>query len=123
MGTSLVCWKCGASLATVKQPFSRRAECPACQAELHVCRLCVLFNPRISERCEEPRAEHPRDDARANFCDYFKPRPDAHTPPDAGKSAVARSRVDALFGGHPADATGSAHDKLNDLFGGNKSKK
>lgn len=85
--------------------------------------MCVLFNPRISERCEEPRAEHPRDDARANFCDYFKHRPDAHTPPDAGKTAAARSRVDALFGGQTADATGSAHDKLNDLFGGNKSKK
>jgi hypothetical protein len=118
VGTSLVCWKCGASLATVKQPLSRRAECPACQAELHVCRLCVLFNPRISERCEEPRAEHPRDAERANFCDYFKPRPGAHAPPDAARTAAARSRVDSLFGGKPSDTAGSAHDLLNDLFGG-----
>lgn len=118
MSAGLVCWKCGGPLAAVKQPFARRAECPACHAELHVCRMCVQWNPRISDRCEEPRAEHPRDDARANFCDYYKPRPAAHAPPDAAKTGAARSRLDVLFGGESSGPSATANDKLNELFGG-----
>jgi hypothetical protein len=123
MSAGLVCWKCGASLAGVKQPFSRRAECPACHTDVHVCRMCVFWNPRISDRCEEPRAEHPRDDTRANFCDYFKPRLDAHARPDAAKTGAARSRLDEMFGGKSSGASGSAQDKLNNLFGGKDGKK
>jgi hypothetical protein len=123
MGEALVCWKCGASLAAVKQPFARRAECPACHAELHVCRMCMFYNPRISDRCEEPRAEHPRDTERANFCDYFKPRPDAHARRDAAKEGAARSQLDSLFGGSAPGGSGTASDKLNDLFGGKGGKK
>jgi hypothetical protein len=115
----LVCWKCGADLKTVPQPFSRRAVCPGCEAELHVCRLCQLYNPRVSDRCEEPKAEHPRETDRANFCDYFKPRPDAWHPPDAAKTAAAKSKIDALFGGAAGEEKGSAaRDKLDELFGG-----
>lgn len=123
MAEALECWKCGASLAGVKQPFARRAECEACHAELHVCRMCTQWNPRIADRCEEPRAEHPRDDSRANFCDYFKPRPDAHARPDAAKTGAARTTLDALFGGESPAKTGSAHDRLSELFGGDKTKK
>jgi hypothetical protein len=123
MAAGLVCWKCGASLAAVKQPFARRAECPACHAELHVCRMCVFWNPRISDRCEEPRAEHPRVDTLANFCDYYKPRPAAHARPDTARTGAARSKLDGLFGDAPPGTTGSAHDRLNDLFGGKNTKK
>lgn len=122
MSTELNCWKCGAALNGVPQPFSRRAQCPACGAELHVCRLCLLYNPRVSDRCDEPRAENPREIDRANFCDYFKPRPQAYTAQQTDKARAARARVEALFGdGGKADKP-SAGEALEELFGGGKRK-
>lgn len=118
MSEQLVCWKCGASLKGVPLPLSRWAQCPACHVELHVCRLCVLYNPRVSDRCDEPRAKHPRDVERANFCDYFKPRPGAYVSPDATKARAARAQVEALFGGRGPQEKSSAADKLEELFGG-----
>jgi hypothetical protein len=75
----LVCWKCGAPLDEVPLPLSRQAECPACRAWLHVCRLCEFYDPRLTSKCREERAEEVRDREVANFCDYFKPRPDAYS--------------------------------------------
>ena len=121
MSNELVCWKCGASLEAVRLPILRRAECPACQAELHVCRLCTLYNPHVSDRCDEPRAEHPLSTERANFCDYFKPKPDVYHRPDHAKTQAAKTKLDVLFGNTPApdDAptTDAARKKLNELFG------
>jgi hypothetical protein len=127
MSAELVCWKCGAGLKGVPQPFSRRAQCSACGAELHVCRMCVLYNPRVSDRCDEPRAEHPRETDRANFCDYFKPRPNAYVPPDSDKARAARAKVEALFGGGGSGGGSEvASDKppagspLDERFGGRR---
>jgi hypothetical protein len=120
MAESLVCWKCGAALAGVPLPLSREAECPKCRAWLHACRLCRFYDPRVEGKCSEERAEEVRDKESANFCDWFKPRPDAFAASAPAKSAAAKSRVDALFGGRgdaPAAADG-ARDKLDDLFGG-----
>lgn len=97
--SALACWKCGGALEGVRLPLSRRADCPHCRAELHVCRMCVLYNPNTSDRCNEARAEHPRHVDQANFCDWFKPRAGAFTAADAGKTAAARAKLDALFGG------------------------
>ena len=121
MSSELVCWKCGASLETSRLPLLRRAECPACQAELHVCRLCTLYNPHVSDRCDEPRAEHPRDTERANFCDYFKLKPNAYLRRDESKTQAAKAKLDTLFGNAPAQGEAPAADttrkKLDDLFG------
>ncbi len=116
----LVCWKCGARLDDVPQPLSRRAECPACRAELHVCRLCRHYDPAKARQCREPLAEAVKDKTRANFCDWFQPRPGAYAAP--APSAGARAELNALFGGDASvpgepDATRRA---LDDLFGGNK---
>ncbi len=120
----LVCWKCGADLAVVPQPFSRLAECPVCRAELHVCHMCRYYNPRLEGQCDQDHAEEVRDKTRANFCDYFKPRPGAFRAPDAGRTAGAKARVDDLFGGAPdASPKGGVHDALQDLFGGKGEKK
>ena len=122
MSNELVCWKCGASLTAMRLPLLRRAECPACQAELHVCRLCTLYNPHISDRCDEPRAEHPLDTERANFCDYFKPKPNAYLRRDPSKTFAAKAKLDTLFGNTVADGeapeeTDAARKKLDELFG------
>jgi hypothetical protein len=98
MAHDLVCWKCGASLAELTLPLRRLDECPKCRAELHVCRMCVDYDIRVAKHCREPTAEEVSDKTRANFCDHFKPRSSAYTPPDT--AAIDRSRVELekLFG-------------------------
>ena len=92
MAHDLVCWKCGAALAELTLPLRRLDECPKCHAELHVCRMCVDYDIRVAKHCREPTAEEVSDKTRANFCDHFKPRPGAYTPPTRRKSiAPARS--------------------------------
>ncbi len=90
--------------------------------------MCVHFNARVSGQCDEDRAEDVSDKTRANFCDYFKPRPDAHRPSDPGRAQAARAALDALFGGaphanspatdvaEPLSAAESARRQLEDLF-------
>ena len=98
MAHGLVCWKCGADLAALTLPLSRRDECARCRAELHVCRLCVEFAPQLAKQCREPTVEEVTNKEQANFCDYFRPRPGAYTPRDAGAAAQARSELERLFG-------------------------
>lgn len=98
MPHDLSCWKCGASLAALSLPLRRLDECPACRAELHVCRLCVDYEPRVAKHCREPTAEEVRDKTRANFCDHFKPRAGAYVAPDTAGVDAARAELDRLFG-------------------------
>jgi hypothetical protein len=94
----LVCWKCGASLAALSLPLMRRDECPACHAELHVCRMCRDYDEHVAKKCREPTAEEVSDKTRANFCDHFAPRPGAYVAPDTGAATRARTELDRLFG-------------------------
>jgi hypothetical protein len=124
MSDRLVCWKCGASLAELPRPLSRLAECPKCRAYLHVCRLCEFYDPRRPGKCREERAEEVRDKEHANFCDWFKPRPDAHRLPGMEKSQAARAGMEALFGGDtagPGAKPDASRGKLDELFGGKES--
>ena len=98
MPHDLVCWKCGAALAALTLPLSRRDECPRCRAELHVCRMCVEYDVAYPKYCREPIAEDVSDRTRSNFCDYFKPRADAYVPGDAGDAERARRELEQLFG-------------------------
>jgi hypothetical protein len=105
--SELVCWKCGASLADYTLPLRRLEECRACGAELHVCKLCEWYSIAVAKHCREPIAEEVKDKERANFCDYFKPRPGAWS--DAGTTAAAQAKTDleALFGAKATSAPGS----------------
>jgi hypothetical protein len=91
----LHCWRCNADLEAVPQPIGRRAECPACAGELHVCRMCRHYDTAKARQCREPVAEPVNDKTRANFCDWFQPRP----------------------GSWQEDAATGNRDALNDLFG------
>ncbi len=101
-------------------PLPRLAECPACRAELHVCRSCVYYDTGVANQCREPVAEPVSDKTRANFCGYFQLRADAWQPQAAGQAQSAQAQLDSLFGG-PADATqdreDSARTALDRLFG------
>jgi hypothetical protein len=98
MGHQLVCWKCGADLAALTLPLSRRDECARCRAELHVCRMCVEYDEHVAKRCREPIAEEVGNKDQANFCDYFSPRAGAWQPGDAAAADSARSELERLFG-------------------------
>lgn len=116
--SEIVCWKCGAGLKAVPQPFGRRAECLACHAELHVCRMCRHYDTGKAKQCREPMAEEVKDKTRANFCDWFQAGPGAMA--DQGSPVAGRPALDDLFGGgaeRSADTADSARRKLDDLFG------
>lgn len=116
---NLVCWKCGAALAELPLPLSRLAECPACRAYQHVCRMCLMFDRNAPKQCREPDAEEVKDKERPNFCDYFKPNPNAYRKGDP-KSQAAKSKLDSLFGGDRGEAENkadAARGKLDGLFG------
>lgn len=95
---ALVCWKCGASLAHLSLPLSRRDECKQCRAELHVCKLCVDYDPRVAKQCREPIAEEVSNKESANFCDYFSPRGGAFVAKDSSAANAALSELEKLFG-------------------------
>ena len=116
------CWQCGEALGELPTPLPRREECPACGRDLHVCKMCEFYDTSVAKSCREPIAEEVKDKERANFCDYLRPRPGAHTPRDAGAAAAARSELDALFGldstpASEADPAAEARAKLDALFG------
>ena len=98
MSHDLVCWKCGASLAALSLPLRRLDECPRCRAELHVCRMCVDYDTRVAKHCREPTAEEVSDKTYANFCDHYKPRAGAYTPPNTAEIAKSLSELEKLFG-------------------------
>ncbi len=94
---SLVCWKCGGSLAALSLPLRRLDVCKACNAELHVCKLCVEYDTSYAKHCKEPTAEEVRKKDEANFCDHFKPRPGAFVPKNVAEIERSRSALDDLF--------------------------
>ena len=118
---NLRCWRCGHPLDDEPLPLARAAACPQCAADLHVCRLCEFFDPRVANECREPVAERVVNKERANFCGYLKPRPDAYVAADAAQGAAARG-LEALFGLDSGAAKGSpgessaARSALDELF-------
>lgn len=96
--TVLVCWRCGADLNTITQPFERLAQCRQCGADLHVCRLCKFYNPRLSDKCDHEMAEPAREVDVANFCHYFRPRSGAHNPEEKQRADSAMDQLKSLFG-------------------------
>jgi hypothetical protein len=97
MPHSLVCWRCGASLAELSLPLRRLEVCKACNAELHVCKMCVEYDTSYAKHCKEPIAEEVRKKDEANFCDFFKPKAGAYVAKDTAELARAKSALDDLF--------------------------
>lgn len=115
----LHCWRCGASLKDLTLPIERRDECPACRAQLYVCRFCEFFDPKVAKQCREPVADEVKEKERANFCGYFKPNPDAYVPADTSAANKAKTELDALFGGagSSSSAPSKGREELDKLFG------
>jgi len=119
----IVCWRCGDSLEKLTLPLARMDECPACNAHLHICRMCINYDPSVTKACREDDADEVREKERANFCDYFQPAENAF---DAGRAATekqAAAQLQGLFGeegGDNSDADSAADPAIRaaeDLFG------
>lgn len=73
MSSTFTCWKCGANLPSYdrnKVPF--RAVCDKCDADLHVCKNCVHWNPSKPNQCEVPGTDFVSDRERSNMCEEFE---------------------------------------------------
>ena len=116
MSAELVCWQCGASLKLQPLPLGRRAECLACGAELHVCRLCRHYDTSKAKACRERAADEVRVKTRANFCDWFQPRADAFIS-NQSQTAKPSNPLDSLFGpDSTVKAQSDPRDDLDNLF-------
>jgi hypothetical protein len=81
--------------------------------------MCKFYDPHVVEACIEDNAEEVRNKERANFCDYFKPTPNAYQSRDSAASQASRAKLDALFSADKSAGdsdTTSTHRALNDLF-------
>jgi hypothetical protein len=107
MPDTICCYRCGASLEKLSLPLSRRDECPSCTMPVHVCRMCIYFDPGAVKQCREDDAEEVIDKLKVNFCEWFKPSTNAFDPVRASKEAKARSALDSLFGGESSETAGS----------------
>jgi len=117
MADQIDCFRCGTSLAALTLPLSRRDMCPQCSAHVHVCRMCSNYSVQALQQCLEEDAEEVLDKQNANYCDWFKPRPDAFDPESRSRTVQAEAELASLFGeSGPADATDSATTEAEDLF-------
>lgn len=113
---SLVCWRCGVSLAEIPKPFTRLEQCRACHADLHVCRMCRYYNPRMHDKCDHEMAEPAREPDLANFCHYYKPAQNAFDSKGKTNADDAMAKLKALFGddAEAAQENSQAIDNEND---------
>jgi hypothetical protein len=98
MAHDLCCFRCGESLSALSLPLSRRDQCPACSADLHVCKMCLYFDRNAPRQCREDGAEDVTEKERPNFCDWFKPSDRAFDPAGKDAAAAAAEKLAALFG-------------------------
>ena len=103
MAEELVCWNCGESIDYLTPPIARLDACKACDAEIHVCKMCVDYDTSYAHHCREPTAEEVKDKERANFCDFFTASPDAYIAQDKSEADGALSKLEDLFGGSDSD--------------------
>jgi hypothetical protein len=80
-------------------PFSRQDQCPQCTVDLHVCKMCIHYDPRVPRQCREDDAEDVKDKDLANFCEWYEPSESAFEPEQKSESDRAREALEALFSG------------------------
>lgn len=118
MSEIINCYRCGESLEKLSLPLSRRDECPACSADVHVCRMCIFFNASVPRQCLEDGADEVIDKLKVNFCDWFKPSSAAFDPILAAQESRAKKQLASLFGGESATESEPDSELRNaeDLF-------
>lgn len=67
----LKCFKCGEALS-YSDRIGLREECPKCRSDVHVCKNCQFYDPKVYNECKEPQAEVVMEKERSNRCEYFQ---------------------------------------------------
>ncbi len=83
--------------------------------------MCSAYDASAVRQCIEDDAEDVLEKARANFCDYFVPNPDAHvtgqiTAPDRAAAELAALFDETADGSASADSDPSALADAEALF-------
>lgn len=99
MTHNIACFRCGASLSQLSLPLTRRDQCPQCSIDLHVCRMCVHFDPAAPSQCVEDDAEDVKEKELANFCEWYIPSETAFEPEGKSAADAALQDLEALFSG------------------------
>lgn len=105
------CWRCGHSLEELSLPLGRVDECPGCRSQLHVCRMCVFFDPATIKQCREDDADEVMEKERANFCEYFQVNFNAFDESIAAADRDASEQLQQLFGDTDSSASKSKKKK------------
>ncbi len=71
MKIQLKCFQCGHELS-YSERIGLREECDKCGSDVHVCRNCAFYDPKVYNECREPQAEVIQERDRSNRCDYFQ---------------------------------------------------
>jgi len=95
---ALRCYRCGADLAALTLPLSRRDTCPSCRVDLRVCLMCTSYDPNVAKHCKEDDAEDVVEKARSNFCEFFVPNAAAFSPGRMTAEQRAQAELENLFG-------------------------
>jgi len=89
----VVCHGCNKTLQRVDK-IGFRDECEFCRADLHACKSCDFYDPKVYNECRETSADVVREKDRANYCDYYQPRKRAGAVSEKDKLLAA---AEALF--------------------------
>ena len=116
MAHSIACYRCGASLAALSLPLSRRDQCPDCSADLHVCRMCGQFDLTVPRQCREDDADDVTDKDTLNFCDYYEPSEQAFDPAKKAEADAAKIALDGLFDNADVEVPSADTSAADDLF-------
>ncbi len=90
----LFCFACSKA-NSYRDKVGFRDECIHCRADLHVCKNCEFYDPKVYNECRETSADVVREKDRANFCDFFLARKSALTLDD--QKTKLRLAAEALF--------------------------
>lgn len=94
MTIQIQCFSCKKELS-YSAKVGLREECPHCRSDVHVCKNCQFYDPKVYNECRETSAEVVREKERANYCDYFEPRTGGLSS-ESTKDAL-RAAAEALF--------------------------
>ena len=90
---SVLCFGCK-KMSVNLQSIGRKDECQFCGADLHVCKNCDFYDPKVYNECKESQADVVRERERSNFCDFFKAKKTGGGLSDKEKMKAA---AEALF--------------------------
>lgn len=94
MPVEVVCFSCSHKLVYPDR-IGLREECEKCRADVHVCKNCDFYDPKVYNECREPQADVVKEKDRSNRCEYF--RPSTRTGGGIDKAAALKAAAEALF--------------------------